>query len=89
MRILSILLLISFVSIGGQAGINTDSSLSDNKSDRIINHLNQVTDSYVMVAAHRGDWRNAPENVRSPVFASRARDLPHNSKRLLNNIPRI
>ncbi len=34
----------------------------DGKLKVIISHLNKANDSYVMVAAHRGDWRNAPEN---------------------------
>lgn len=39
-------------------------SQPDNQSGlkKIVNHLNNPSDKYVMVAAHRGDWRNAPEN---------------------------
>jgi len=33
-----------------------------NKVDRIINELEKSNSSNVLVAAHRGDWRNAPEN---------------------------
>ena len=28
----------------------------------LIHHLYSASDGYVMVASHRGDWRNAPEN---------------------------
>ena len=33
-----------------------------NKLDKIIQRLKKPSDNYVMVTAHRGDWRNAPEN---------------------------
>lgn len=33
-----------------------------NRLDKIIQRLKKPSDNYVMVTAHRGDWRNAPEN---------------------------
>lgn len=33
-----------------------------NRLDKIIQRLKKTSDDYVMVTAHRGDWRNAPEN---------------------------
>ena len=33
-----------------------------NRVDEILSMLRNPTDDYVFVAAHRGDWRNAPEN---------------------------
>ena len=32
------------------------------KATALIRHLKSPSDDYVMVASHRGDWRNAPEN---------------------------
>ena len=32
------------------------------RSERLLDRLNNASDDYVMVSAHRGDWRNAPEN---------------------------
>jgi len=61
-RLLLSTLLVGFIwsSLYAQ---KTDSTLNDaGKLKTIITHLNQPNDSYVMVAAHRGDWRNAPEN---------------------------
>jgi glycerophosphoryl diester phosphodiesterase len=34
----------------------------NNRIDNIIRRLKNPSDNYVMVTAHRGDWRNAPEN---------------------------
>lgn len=34
----------------------------EEKSKELTRILNSPSDDYVMVAAHRGDWRNAPEN---------------------------
>jgi len=34
----------------------------NNRLEKIINRLKNPSDDYVMVTAHRGDWRNAPEN---------------------------
>jgi len=34
----------------------------ENRTDTLLEKLNSADDSYVMVAAHRGDWTNAPEN---------------------------
>lgn len=34
---------------------------SQNRVNKLLQHLS-MADNYVMVAAHRGDWRNAPEN---------------------------
>jgi glycerophosphoryl diester phosphodiesterase len=42
--------------------VKTISQCNNDKVDFIISQLNSPTDSYVLVAAHRGDWRNAPEN---------------------------
>lgn len=36
--------------------------LSYSQVDKIVSRLNSSDRSYVFVAAHRGDWRNAPEN---------------------------
>ncbi len=33
-----------------------------NRLDKIIDNLKNPPNDYVMVTAHRGDWRNAPEN---------------------------
>lgn len=35
---------------------------SQSRSNELYNILNDPTSDYVMVVAHRGDWRNAPEN---------------------------
>lgn len=37
-------------------------NIKQNNIYRIISEFNNSTSSNVMVAAHRGDWRNAPEN---------------------------
>ncbi|MGV8090380.1 MAG: glycerophosphodiester phosphodiesterase family protein [Mangrovibacterium sp.] len=35
--------------------------------DQIMERLKDPSDDYVLVAAHRGDWRNAPENSLSAI----------------------
>lgn len=35
---------------------------SQNRVDSLLNKLNNLDDDYVLVVAHRGDWRYAPEN---------------------------
>lgn len=37
-------------------------TLAQNKIDKLIKQIHDPNDKQVMVAAHRGDWRNAPEN---------------------------
>ena len=44
-------------SNAGEENANQQSS-----SKKILTHLLENTDNYVLVASHRGDWRNAPEN---------------------------
>lgn len=39
----------------------TSFAFSQNRLDKLLQHLS-TADNYVMVASHRGDWRNAPEN---------------------------
>lgn len=63
-RKLSAILLICFISLGMQSYERPTaiSSSSEKISDKILAHLNNPPNNYVMVASHRGDWRNAPEN---------------------------
>lgn len=42
----------------GQSGIDHQ----EKRANSLARILNSPSDDYVMVAAHRGDWRNAPEN---------------------------
>ena len=40
-----------------------------NKAERVVAELHNPDSKYVVVAAHRGDWRNYPENS-IPAFES-------------------
>ena len=45
-----------------------DLTLADtSRADKIVAELNNPHSDYVLVAAHRGDWRNHPENSLSAV----------------------
>ena len=35
---------------------------SQTRSDKLLNNLHDKNSKYIFVIAHRGDWRNAPEN---------------------------
>jgi glycerophosphoryl diester phosphodiesterase len=35
--------------------------------ERILHHLHDVNSPVVLVAAHRADWRNAPENSLAAI----------------------
>lgn len=37
-------------------------TISQNRLDKLLKELNNATGKNIMVVAHRGDWRNAPEN---------------------------
>ena len=52
------LLLILFIGCKGEGGINDTS----NRLDRILYQLKNPSENNVLVIAHRGDWRHAPEN---------------------------
>jgi glycerophosphoryl diester phosphodiesterase len=40
----------------------TVSAQKTTRIDSLVNQLHNPTDKHIMVTAHRGDWRNAPEN---------------------------
>ncbi len=40
---------------------------AESRADRLIRELNNPKSEYVFVAAHRGDWRNFPENTLEAV----------------------
>ncbi|MBQ0080265.1 MAG: glycerophosphodiester phosphodiesterase family protein [Alistipes sp.] len=40
----------------------TSAVFAQTRAQRILNELNNPNSKYVIVAAHRGDWRNFPEN---------------------------
>lgn len=50
------------LSIGCRSLRTTESLTEHNNIDKLIAGLNNPNSKYVLVAAHRGDWRNAPEN---------------------------
>lgn len=57
--------LIIFFVIACLLGLPVEASLKPDKKssfNKIISYLNNPTDKFILVAAHRGDWRNAPEN---------------------------
>ncbi|GAB2686528.1 glycerophosphodiester phosphodiesterase family protein [Mucilaginibacter koreensis] len=54
-KFLTVLLLLS-------AGISNLYAQRKSHADSLVAQLHNPNDKHVMVAAHRGDWRNAPEN---------------------------
>ena len=38
-------------------------AMAESRADRLVRELNNPQSDYVFVAAHRGDWRNFPENT--------------------------
>lgn len=61
---LSILILFALFATGLTALANqaSGSKGTHKRLNEIIKQLENSNDNYVMVVAHRGDWRNAPEN---------------------------
>ncbi len=57
-----ILFVTIFFSLSAGVMHSQDLPGQNKKIKAIINHLNNPSDKYVLVTAHRGDWRNAPEN---------------------------
>lgn len=52
-------------------GGSHDLTLTDtSRADRIVAELNNPNSDYVLVAAHRGDWRNYPENSLPAIESS-------------------
>ncbi|MCF8373611.1 MAG: hypothetical protein K9H64_18465 [Bacteroidales bacterium] len=41
--------------------------VKENKDQRIIDELQNSTSKNVLVVAHRGDWRHAPENSLTAI----------------------
>ncbi|MCL6294535.1 glycerophosphodiester phosphodiesterase family protein [Jejuia spongiicola] len=57
------LLMIAFTSCKGDVKEKTEFKISENKSSNLIlNKLKNPSSEYILTVAHRGDWRNAPEN---------------------------
>ncbi len=57
------LLIVFFISCKGDKKDKTEFKISDNKSSSLIlNKLKNPSSEYILTVAHRGDWRNAPEN---------------------------
>ncbi|MCE4566605.1 glycerophosphodiester phosphodiesterase family protein [Maribellus sp. CM-23] len=61
-KLISIILLVLSLSLSASSNNPSGFKKNQNHLEEIINHLNTPTNDYVLVAAHRGDWRNAPEN---------------------------
>ena len=59
---LLIILSLFFTSCHKDYGID-DNELLHNNVEEIIEHLNNPSSDYVMVASHRGDWQSKPENT--------------------------
>ena len=58
--IINLSLLLLFV-LGSKPG-EAQQTNQDDRLNQIIHHLKNPGDPYVLVAVHRGDWRNYPEN---------------------------
>ena len=59
---MSLKLLISVLLLLATFSCTSDRSVCGNRSDAIIVELHNPRSKRVLVAAHRGDWRNYPEN---------------------------
>lgn len=61
---ITVLILLCFFSFNSyaQKQKSITSSNDDTRVDKIIEKFKSPSDKHVLVAAHRGDWRNAPEN---------------------------
>ncbi len=60
--LITILLVILSITLPAQANQPSVLSGEHYRLKEIINHLKKPSDDYILVVAHRGDWRNAPEN---------------------------
>ncbi|TLX75965.1 glycerophosphodiester phosphodiesterase family protein [Labilibacter sediminis] len=61
-KLIAILLIICSFNLAACTQQSLERNKNQNNLEKITKHLKNSTDNYVMVAAHRGDWRNAPEN---------------------------
>jgi len=59
---LTIALFLTGINSVGKCNNSTNDISKIQDVTKIINQLNSRSDSIVLVASHRGDWRNAPEN---------------------------
>ena len=58
------------------------SVLGQSRADTIRRHLLTPGDGTVLVAAHRGDWRNAPENSLEAAEVLLLHSLPFLTRKM-------
>ena len=62
--------LLTLVLLATFACTSSRESSQLNRSDKIVGHTHNPSSDYVIVIAHRGDWRNYPENSISAIESS-------------------
>ncbi len=65
MRIKLYMIVVLFVAYFSANACSVDRTKQNNYNNGLkekIEHLNNPSDKYILIASHRGDWRNAPEN---------------------------